>query len=356
VVTSEGDIAKWKDYTYDASAASAPASSQTSAPSPTESQPQTQPQTQPATTGAPTTSAGGRVIASPLAKANAAKMSIDLSQVRGTGPNGRIIAADVAEFVPAKEKPKPTQQPQQQQMPPSIADFIDIPNTNIRKVTAERLTFSKQNIPHYYLTVDINVDKLLELRTILNGISKNNEYKLSVNDFVVKAAALALRALPEVNSEWRGTHIRRYNNVHINIAVNTPKGLFTPIVRETDKLGLKAINQTIKEVAQRANEGKSTLADLQLGTFTISNLGMFGITTFSAVINPPQVAILAVGGTRKVVVVDEDPSDKSEPKFRNANMMSVTLSCDHRVVDGAVGAQWLQVFKDLMENPIKFLL
>jgi len=255
----------------------------------------------------------------------------------------------VEEYVPpAKETArKPT---------PSVStapDYTDIPNSNIRKITAERLTFSKQNIPHYYLTVDIVVDKLIQLRTELNSGAK--DFKISVNDFVIKAAALALKRVPEVNSEWRGDHIRRYHNVHINVAVNTSKGLLTPIVKDVDKIGLKSINSEVTTKASRATEGKITPDDLQLGTFTISNLGMFGISQFSAVISPPQAAILAVGTIKKTPILLED-SNLENPKVKVANVLCVTLSCDHRVVDGAVGAQWLQVFKDLMENPIKFLL
>jgi len=176
-----------------------------------------------------------------------------------------------------------------------------------------------------------------------------------VNDFVVKAAALALKAVPEVNSEWRGDHIRRYHNVHINVAVNTPKGLYTPVVKDVDKIGLKAINAEVKAKATRATEGKITPDEMVSGTFTISNLGMFGISQFSAVINPPQAAILAVGAIKKTPILVEN-SDLETPKVKVANVLTVTLSCDHRVVDGAVGALWLQVFKDLLENPIKFLL
>jgi len=284
----------------------------------------------------------GRVFASPLARSVAAEKGIDLSTVTGTGPKGRIIKADVLEHTPRAQTAQTAGQ-----------DFTDTSNSKIRQITADRLTYSKQNIPHYYLTVEIVVDKLLQLRTELNEGAK--DYKLSLNDFVIKAAALALKAVPEVNSEWRDNSIRRYHNVHINVAVNTPKGLFVPIIKDTDKIGLKAINAEVKAKAGRANEGKASGDDLQLGTFTISNLGMFGISHFTAVINPPQAAILAVGTTKKVPVIQDD-KDLENPKIKISNVLTVTLSCDHRVVDGAVGAQWLQVFKDLLENPIKFLL
>jgi len=201
--------------------------------------------------------------------------------------------------------------------------------------------------------MEINVDKLLRLRTELNEGAK--DYKLSVNDFVIKAAALALKAVPDLNSEWRENAIRRYHNIHINVAVSSPKGLFSPIIRDADKIGLKTINSEVKTKAMRASEGKITADDLQTGTFNISNLGMFGISQFSAIINPPQAAILAVGTTKKVPVL-QDEQNLENPKIQISNILNVTLSCDHRVVDGAVGAQWLQVFKDLLENPMKFLL
>lgn len=296
----------------------------------------------------------GKFAASPLARKIAGESNVSLDQLSGTGPNGRIIAADVREFSPSKQTTRA--QGSKDSGLPSVSDYIDTPNSKIRNITAERLTHSKQNIPHYYLTVDVNVDKLLEMRTQLNTMGKG-DYKLSVNDFVIKAAAIALRQVPELNSEWRGDSIRQYKNIHINVAVNTPKGLLTPIVRDADKIGLRGINSTVKEVGTRAQEGKSKLEDLEMGTFTISNLGMFGINQFSAVINPPQAGILAVGASRKAVVLDDKQGAlESNPGFKVANMMNVTLSCDHRVVDGAIGAKWLQVFQDTIENPVKALL
>jgi len=309
-----------------------------------------------------------RVIASPLARKLAAEKKIPLQEISGTGPGGRIIKADIEEFQPKRVEPtkvgeEPVKAREEVKARPkeaALATYADTPNTNIRQITANRLTSSKQNIPHYYLSMEINVDNLLNLRTQLNEMG-NKQYHLSINDFVIKAAALALKAVPQVNSEWRGDTIRTYKTVHINVAVNTPRGLLTPLIQDVDKIGLKAVSQGVKEAAARANEGKSTGQDLQSGSFTISNLGMFGISHFTAIINPPQAAILAVGTTRKVVQLVEQKSNeigeaKPQHTFKNVNMLTVTLSCDHRVVDGAVGAQWLQVFKDLLENPIKFLV
>lgn len=197
------------------------------------------------------------------------------------------------------------------------------------------------------------------MREELNSLSKN-EYKLSFNDFVIKAAAKALKAVPEVNSEWRGEVIRRYHNVDINVAVNTDAGLFTPLIQDADKKGLAEISNEVKSLAQKAKDGKISLDEMRTGTFTISNLGMLGITEFSAVINPPQACILAVGSvTDKVSVLPVEESSESGEQHYDVQVdkvMKVTLSCDHRVVDGAVGARWLQSFKDYMENPIKMIL
>jgi pyruvate dehydrogenase E2 component (dihydrolipoamide acetyltransferase) len=195
------------------------------------------------------------------------------------------------------------------------------------------------------------------VRTDLNLKAKEGEYKLSVNDFIIKAAALALKKVPEANSEWRGDEevIRRYNTVDINVAVNTDRGLFTPLIRDADLKGLATIANSVKDLAKKAQDNKLSLDELQIGTFTISNLGMFGIKQFAAVINPPQACILAVGGTEKRVIVNEAAKEEKD-KFAVANYMSVTLSCDHRVVDGAIGARWLQAFKDIVENPLKLML
>jgi pyruvate dehydrogenase E2 component (dihydrolipoamide acetyltransferase) len=176
-----------------------------------------------------------------------------------------------------------------------------------------------------------------------------------VNDFVIKASAMALRKVPEVNSSWIETGIRRFHNVHVNVAVNTDAGLFTPIIPNTDNKGLTEISNSVKELAGKAQKSQLSLDDLQIGTFTISNLGMFGIKHFTAVINPPQACILAVGGIEKRVVPNDDASAGGQP-FVVSNWMSCTLSCDHRVVDGAVGAKWLQEFKSRMEQPITLLL
>lgn len=311
----------------------------------------------------PQRASGERVFASPLAKSLGRQHNIDVSQIRGTGPSNRVIRDDVLEFVaqqkekPAeKEKPAPTQDAKPSKAPAAQQaasdSYTDLPLSNIRKVTAERLLHSKQTIPHYYLTMDVRMDKLLKLRTELNDQS-NGKYKLSVNDFIIKASAFALQKVPVVNSSWNDKFIRRYNNIDINVAVNTDQGLFTPIVQNADKRGLSDIANAVKILADKAKQGKLSPSEFQGGTFTISNLGMFGIKHFSAVINPPQAAILAVGGAQQRLVPVEG---KGENATEVATVMAVTLSCDHRVVDGAVGAEWLQAFKEVMENPLKLLL
>lgn len=221
----------------------------------------------------------------------------------------------------------------------------------MRKIIASRLTESKQTVPHYYLTVEVNMDKVSKLRQVLNQ-SSEGKYKLSVNDFVIKASALALKAVPEVNSAWQGDFIRQYNSADICVAVATPTGLITPIIGQAETKGLSSISAQVKDMAKRARDGKLSPAEYQGGSFTISNLGMFGVKNFTAIINPPQSCILAIGGAQQKVVVDE----ATESGFAVRDVMEVTLSADHRVVDGAVGATWLQSFKGFMENPLKMLL
>jgi pyruvate dehydrogenase E2 component (dihydrolipoamide acetyltransferase) len=229
--------------------------------------------------------------------------------------------------------------------------FTDLPNSNIRRITAQRLLESKQTVPHYYLTVSTRVDKLMTLRKQINeALAASGGAKLSINDFVVKASALALRDVPEVNSAWMGDFIRQYHSVDVSVAVQTPSGLMVPVIRNTDGLGLQDINAAVKALAGKAKEGKLSPDEMTGGTFTISNLGMFGVDDFAAIINPPQAAILAVGGTIQRVVAAPGGG------FETGQYMNVTMSCDHRVVDGALGAQWLQAFKKYIEDPLNMLV
>nr|XP_027199292.1 dihydrolipoyllysine-residue acetyltransferase component of pyruvate dehydrogenase complex, mitochondrial-like [Dermatophagoides pteronyssinus] len=287
-------------------------------------------------------SAAGRIFASPLAKTIANEKGIDLSRLSGSGPSGRIRAQDVLNAPSDASTMTMTQS--------MMSSFEDIPMTNMRQVIAKRLMLSKQTIPHYYLTAEIEVDELLRAREQLNGMLKSENIKLSLNDFIIKASALACLKVPSVNSSWQDTFIRQYNSVDISVAVSTDSGLITPIIFGAEKKGLVEISNDVKALAKKARDGKLQPQEFQGGTFTISNLGMFGVTEFSAVINPPQSCILAVGNTEKRLVPDSDN------KPRSANLLTVTLSCDHRVVDGAVGATWLKHFRQLISKPFSMML
>ncbi|XP_073458542.1 dihydrolipoyllysine-residue acetyltransferase component of pyruvate dehydrogenase complex, mitochondrial isoform X2 [Aquarana catesbeiana] len=308
---------------------------------------------------APSSAPKGRVFVSPLAKKLASEKGIDIKQVKGTGPDGRITKKDIESFVPPKVVPAPAAAapaPAPAQPSPAVAavptgTFTDIPISNIRKVIAQRLMQSKQTIPHYYLSIDVNMGEILHLRKELNEVTKSENIKLSVNDFIIKASALSCLKVPEANSSWMDTIIRQNHVVDVNVAVSTPAGLITPIVFNAHIKGLAAISKDVGSLAARAREGKLKPHEFQGGTFTVSNLGMYGIKNFSAIINPPQACILAVGGTENRLI----PAD-NDKGFDVANMMSVTLSCDHRVVDGAVGAQWLAEFKKFLEKPTTMLL
>ena len=232
-------------------------------------------------------------------------------------------------------------------------NFEDKQNSQIRKVIADRLSYSKQNIPHYYVTVAVSVDNLIKLRAKLNNVAKS---KISVNDMVIKAASMACVKVPDTNSSWMGDFIRRFKNVNMSVAVQTDFGLMAPVISNTHLKGLEEIAAEIKDIAARARENKLKPDELSGGTFTISNLGMFGVHNFSAIVNPPQACILAVSAAEKRVVVDEAaPKDSANP-YKVAHIMNVTLSSDHRVVDGAVAAQWGQEFKKFIENPEYMLL
>jgi pyruvate dehydrogenase E2 component (dihydrolipoamide acetyltransferase) len=304
-----------------------------------------------------------RIFASPLAKKVAGEQGIDLSLIgRGSGENERIVKADVEEFIASGRAKQAVPQTFAAQVTATTqvaeAGYIDIPLSNIRKVIADRLLESKRTIPHYYLTVECELDALMKLRSTLNKAGESRGFKLSVNDFIIKAASLAMKKVPEVNSSWRDTYIRQFESVDVSVAVQTDNGLITPIVFSAEKKGLSEISNTVKSLAERARAGKLKPNEFQGGTFTISNLGMFGVSEFAAIINPPQACILAVGAAQKKVVSnDTKPSKEGEiaERYRVVTTMKVTLSCDHRVVDGAVGAQWLQEFKSYIENP-EFLM
>lgn len=285
---------------------------------------------------------GGRVFATPLARRIAQDKNINLAQVKGSGPRGRIIKADL-ENVSASSVPMQNVGLVGGSMEP---EYVDLPVSGMRKVIAKRLTESKQTIPHFYLTIECNIDALLALRQKIN---EKGDHKVSVNDFVARACAVALIKVPEANTMWAETTIRQYKTVGLNVAVSIDGGLVTPVVQHAHRKSLVQISQEIKALAEKARAGKLTPEDYQGGTFTLSNLGMFGISQFEAIINPPQACILAVGmGQKKPVVIND--------QIQIATMMNCTLSTDHRAVDGAVGAQFLKVFKELIEDPIRLLI
>ncbi|KAG6832449.1 hypothetical protein H0H92_001495 [Tricholoma furcatifolium] len=295
--------------------------------------------------------AGDRIFASPIAKKIALERGIPLAQIKGSGPSGRIIRTDVENYKPA---PAPTTSATTSQPAVAETDYVDTPISNMRRTIGARLTQSKQELPHYYLTVDINMDKVLKLREVFNKTltEKDKTAKLSVNDFIVKAVACALTEVPEANSAWLGEVIRTYKKADISVAVATPTGLITPILKDAGSKGLATISAETKALAKKARDGKLQPAEYQGGTFTISNLGMFGIDHFTAIINPPQSCILAVGATQPTLV----PAPEEERGFKTVQTMKVTLSSDHRTVDGAVGARWLSAFKGYLENPLTFML
>ncbi|KAI0652213.1 pyruvate dehydrogenase [Trametes meyenii] len=296
---------------------------------------------------------GDRIFASPIAKKIALERGIPLAKIKGTGPNGRILREDVEKYqAPAAAAAAPTAAAPQSSA--GLPDYTDIPVSNMRRTIGTRLTQSKQELPHYYLTLDINMDKVFKLREVFNKTlgEKDKSAKLSVNDFVLKAVACALADVPEANSAWLGEVIRQYNKADISVAVATPTGLITPIIKDVGAKGLASISAEGKALAKKARDGKLQPQEYQGGTFTVSNLGMFGISHFTAIINPPQSCILAVGATQPTLV----PAPEEERGFKVAQIMKVTLSADHRTVDGAVGARWLAAFKGYLENPLTFML
>ena len=296
---------------------------------------------------------GDRVFASPLARRLAAENDLPIEKVRGTGPNGRIIKADIErvlkEGLPAEAKvAAEADAPKAAASSGSTDDYELIPHTSMRKTIARRLTESKQQVPHFYLTVDCEIDELLRVRKEINARTPEG-VKVSVNDFVIKAIAAALRQVPHANASWTEEGVRRFNMVDVSVAVAIPGGLVTPVVRDADKKGLAAISADMQDLAKRARDGKLKPDEYSGGTISVSNLGMFGIKQFDAVINPPQGAILAVGAGEPRPIVKDG-------QLAIATIMSCTISCDHRVVDGALGAELLQAFKNVIEFPAAMLL
>jgi pyruvate dehydrogenase E2 component (dihydrolipoamide acetyltransferase) len=323
----------------------------------------------------PRVETAARLHVSPLARRLAAEGGIDLSRVGGSGPHGRIVKADIeaalkgggAKAAPAPARPQPVATPGPATVAPAAAvaqavgpdarlffakdSYVELPHDSMRKTIARRLTSSKRDIPHYYLKVDCQIDALMDVRKQINAQAPAEgpgAYKVSVNDFVVKAAALALIRVPGVNCSWTETALLQHRHADIGVAVALDFGLITPIVQKAESKSLAAISNEVKDLAVRAKAKKLKPSEYEGGTFAISNLGMYGVRDFTAVINPPHAAILAVG------------AGEGRPVVRNgaivpATVMTVQLSCDHRVIDGALGATWLEAFKGYLENPVTML-
>ena len=316
--------------------AGTPAPAQASAPSAT-----------PAATAPPAAaSATGPTRSSPLARRMASEKGVELASVQGSGPNGRIIKRDIEAAATASPQGGAVGAPQSS---PTVrpsdrpTDFKDVPLTQIRKIIAKRLGESIGPIPTFYLTVELDLTRVMEMRAAMADLGA--DFKVSVNDVLLKAIAVALSQHPEVNAHWGGDHIRYHNRVHLGMAVATDDGLIVPVIWDADKKRMSEISKEAKELAKRARERKLKPEEFTGSTFSVSNLGMFGIDSFTAIINPPEAAIIAIGtGEEKVVVVDGEQVVRQRVKL--------TMSCDHRIIDGAVGAKFLQTLRRLVENPL----
>ena len=299
-------------------------------------------------------SADGRIKASPLAKKMAEEKGYDLASIEGSGENGRIVKRDVEEYQPSA---KPSAQPETKETAPASApvelpavvgeeSYEEVKVSQMRKAIARRLSESKFGAPHFYLTMEINMDRTIEAR---NSINEYAPVKISFNDIIIKAAAAALRQHPNVNVSWQGDTMRRNKHIHIGVAVAVEEGLLVPVVKFADNKSLAHISAEVKELAGQAKSKKLQPKDQEGGTFAISNLGMFGIEEFTAIINPPNACILAVGGIKQTAIVKDG-------QLVPGNVMKVTLSCDHRAVDGAVGSAFLQTLKAFIEDPIRIMI
>jgi len=288
----------------------------------------------------------GSIKASPLARKLAADKGVDLSMVKGSGDHGRIVKRDIDSFNPAIHTSPQPGVASAPSVPAGVESFTDTPVSQMRKVIASRLSESKNTAPHFYVTMDIDMDNAIAARKAMNA---GGEVKISFNDLVVKACALALKKHPVINSSWMGDFIRSNHHVHIGVAVAIEDGLLVPVLRHADQMPLAAISASVKDLAGKAKDKKLQPADWEGNTFTISNLGMFGVEQFTAIVNPPDAGILAVGGIKQVPVVKDG-------QVVPGNVMKVTLSLDHRAADGASGAAFLQTVKGFLENPVTMLV
>lgn len=349
LVESKKDVAAFKDFKVESELKEVPTSpaegtAVKNAAQPKPAAPATPPTKQAAQPSSAPSSSTGPIIASPVAKYLAKDHGVDLAMIAGSGPNNRILKHDVLEAIESQHSA-----PSSHMNAFSGQPYVDIELSNIRKIIAQRLSESKQQIPHYYLTSEIDMTRTMDIRKQINAAA-DGQFKVSLNDIIVKACAMSMKHVPEVNSSWRGTSIRQNNKVDISVAVATESGLITPIITDANLKGIREISSNIKELAALAKKNKLRPEQFQGGTFTVSNLGMYGsVSSFTAIINPPQSCILAVGGTSKRLV----PVDGT---FKEAEVMQVTMSCDHRVVDGATGAKWLAWLKKYLEEPALMLL
>ena len=365
-VEEEEDVAAFKDYVLGASSSSAPppaAVEEPAAPA-TPAASTSPPPPAPAAATVPAPS-GGRVVASPLAHMIAKDMGYDIGTISGTGPGGRVIADDVREFVPsaaavastaATTEAAPAQAAIASPAAPPIAGagYTDYPISESAKEVATRLAQSKRNVPHYYLTVDICVDELLKLRSTLSG-AVGDEKDLGTYEIMIKAAAASMKAVPSANASWMDSVVRVYDSVDINVVVGTGDKLYTPVIRDCGGKGIGGISDELNSAVSAVESGEELSSEFaSMGTVTIMNLGMYGIKSCAPIIREPQAVALALGTLENRIVPNDDPD--SEEIYKQSVMMTATLSCDHRVVDGAVGAQWLSAFKSHLENPSTLLL
>ncbi|GMF42545.1 unnamed protein product [Phytophthora fragariaefolia] len=349
-VMEEEDVAAFKDFSADAAPAveAAPAAPAAAAPAPVAAAPAAAP-------------ASGRVFASPLAKKVARESGAMLSVINGTGPNGRIVKADVdaalvaGTAAPAAEAAAPAAAAAPVAAAPSAtANYTDYPISPEAQAIAQQFTQQKLEVPHYHLSTNLTLDKLLDARARLNA-GRGEDEQLSVNDFIVRAASLAMRKVPDANSSWKGSFIRQFNDVNVNLMVSSSAGgVVAPVLTQVNRKGLDDISKEIQAAVAKANDGAFEPADLANGTFTISNVGQFDVQSLAGIVRPEQACLLGLGTIEKKVVPNDDPN--AEQIYKYAQVMTATLACDHRVIDGAVGAQWLASFKELVEDPLKMIL
>ena len=374
-VESEGDVAAFADFTVDAAASSTHAAPVSSAESPSDALAPTPPVVSaPAAvtvpmSAAPSAAPGERVFASPLARLLSKELGYTIEQIPGTGPGGRILATDVKEFVPSVAAVEEAATTVGTTAAPPVATlqtatpvpgegYTDYPLSAHAQEIAARLQQSKRNVPHYYLTVDVNMDNLLATRANLNA-TMPEDAQLGVYEFLLKAAGAAMKTVPSANAAWMESHVRVYDNINVNVVVGSGDSLYTPVIANLGTKGLKAISselQSFTAALEPVEEGEMAPSVLGgLGTFTVMNLGMYGIKSCAPIIREPQSCSLAIGALENRIIPNDDDS-AAESIYKEAVMMTATLSCDHRVVDGAVGAQWLAAFKTHVENPNSLLL